>query len=293
MSGTLTTTKYAKDNWDSEAHAPNENAEYSSKVKLSLDGVEYGQPLETTNKTMLDLSKYFVTGLNSSVIEFSNFVTNPTTGMPIYSEGNKVYPNEPIDCPVDFIKENNAYTPSTALDVSTLYITGCSVEDFLSLDNYGWTVTGAVGDKAIIYIGNSYNDKLAEVEVEVVASPVKTKANLSPNIFFVTQAENNNYAYDGSGGRPTLTINTSETITLAISTNNSGPFDELGVGFWFSKTGVASAKLVSDQVDYYHISKNAVYFEITAVSSGECVFAITDAATREGIFEISLIVNLD
>ena len=132
-----------------------------------------------------------------------------------------------------------------------------------------------------------------EVEVEVVASPVKTKANLSPNVFFVTQAENNNYAYDGSGERPTLTINTSETITLAISTNNSGPFDELGVGFWFSKTGVASAKLVSDQVDYYHISKNAVYFEITAVSSGECVFAITNAATREGIFEISLIVNLD
>lgn len=286
-SGTLTTEKYANSNWDSEKHEPISKTKVSGKTKCSLDGVEYGEPLPTSDKTMVDLSKYFVESLNSNIV-ITNFVNDPMTGMSVYSEPNTVYPNQPIDCPVDYIIENGLYTPSTALDVSNLYITGASKEGFLSLDGYGWVVSGEIGEKATIYIGNCFNDKLGEIEVEIVESPIPNNPMINPSVRVV---EGEDYVFNDSGSLPTLEISNMNTIVMAIGTYNPGPFDSLPIGFWVEKTDIAEFELVENQKDYYSYGKNAIYFTVKPLKAGTTKFAITDAKTGEGFYEINLTVK--
>lgn len=287
ISGTLTTEKYASSNWDSEKHEPISKTKVSSKTKCSLDGVEYGEPLPTSNKTMIDLSKYFVESLNSNIV-ITNFVTDPTSGMAVYSEANTVFPNQPLDCPVDYIVENGLYSPATALDVSNLYITGASKEGFLSLDGYGWVVNGEVGDKATVYIGNCFNDKLGEVEVEIVKSPIANNPMINPSVRVV---EGEGYDYKDNGSLPTLEISDMNTIVMSIGTYNPGPFDSLPISFWTEKSGIAEFALVENQKDYYSYGSNAIYFTVTPLKAGTTKFAIADAKTGEGFYEISLTVK--
>ena len=288
-SGTLSVDRYTATKWDSETHAPIAGAQVTSRQKISLDGVEYGEPLKTSNRTMIDLSKYFVESLSEG-IKISNFVTDPYTGMAVYSEDNEVFANQPVDCPVDYIKENKLFLPETALDLSTLYITGSSVENFLKSDGYGWVINGKVGDTATLYIGNSFQEKLAEVEVTVVKSPIKNDPMINPNVFGVS---GDNYTYDPNGVRPSLTINGGSPVVMAISTYNKGPFDSYPIGFWTSSAGIVSAKLCENQSQYYEShSSSAIYFEITPLASGSVVFAVTNSSTGEGHFEIQITVNL-
>jgi hypothetical protein len=287
ISGSLTTEKYAKSNWDSEKHEPISKTKISSKTKCTLDGVEYGEPLPTSKKTMIDLSKYFVESLNSNIV-VTNFVTDPMSGMAVYSEPNTVFPNQPLDCPVDYIIENGLYAPSTALDVSNLYITGASKEGFLSLDGYGWVVSGEIGDKATIYIGNCFNDKLGEVEIEIVKSPIANNPMINPSIRVV---EGEGYDYSDNGSLPTLEISDMNTIVMSIGTYNPGPFDSLPISFWVEKSGIAEFTLVENQKDYYSYGSNAIYFTVKPLKAGTTKFAIADAKTGEGYYEISLTVK--
>ena len=288
-SGTLSVDRYTTANWDTENHKPADTNKTTSKQKVSLDGVEYGEPLKTSNKTMIDLSKYFVNTLCAGIV-ISNFVSDPLTGRTVYSENNEVFANQPVDCPVDYIMQNKLYSPETALDVSSLYITGASKDGFLKSDGYGWVIKGEIGEKATLYIGNSFNEKLAEVEVTIVQSPIKNNPMINPSIFGVS---GNNYEYNKDSGRPTLTITSTDTIVMAISTYNAGPFDSYPISFWTSESGIISAKLCEDQEQYYEAHQaNAIYFEITALKSGSTVFAITDSSTGEGHAEISITVTL-
>lgn len=292
ISGVLNTTKYSSDDWDKTNHIPLEDALFTSKSKVSLDGVEYGEPLETTNKTMIDLSSYFIETLNSSLITINNSATNPVTGMPVYSEANTVYPKQPIDCPVDLIKENKAFAPATALDVNSLYITGVSKEGFLTADEFGWNVTGNIDDTAKVYIGNAFNPVLAEIEVTIVKNPIKNKTVIGSNVFFVTDSETGNYTYNAGGVRPTLICKEKNTIILAVATHNEGPFDEITVGFHLTNT-IISCEVLADQEQYYEqYSYAAVYFSLTVESAGETVLAITDKTTGEGFFEITVKTEL-
>ena len=291
-SGVLNTTKYEEKNWDKTTHKPVADAAHTVKTKVSLDGVEYGEPLETKDSTIIPLDDYFTQSLNPSLIEITNSVNNPVTGMSIYSEPNTIYPRQPLDCPVDLIKENKAYSPATALDTASLYITGTSKEGFITCDQYGWTVTGAIGDKAMLYIGNSFNEKLCEIEVEIVQSPVKNNAIISPSLIFVTDSTSGNYTFNPNGERPTLVMNSKNTIVVAIATYNDGPFDDIPVAFSM-KNKIVTAQLVEDQTQYYEtVSYRAIYFTITALTAGETVFAIVDKNTGEGFFEVALKVNI-
>ena len=288
QSGVLTTNRYTTENWDKDNKRPIENAEISTISKISLDGVEYGEPLTTGTKPMTDLSKYFVTSLGSN-IQITNFVTDSGTGTTYFSDPNTLIIGEPVEAPVEYIKENNLYSPSTAIDVDKLYITKVSNENAISKDAYGWVVTGKPGDKVTISIGNSFNPSLAEVEVELVKSPIKNHPTFA---FSIKHVEGDIISYQANLSRPVLKMAKGSTAIFQVATHNKAPFDSYPLTYKTFTQGVVSAKTCDDQTTYVDAyGSNGVYCSISALEAGSTVFAFMDSRINEGIYEIEIIVE--
>lgn len=285
-SGTFTVSKYSKENWDLDAHSPLEDAEATSVTKISLDGVTYGVPSKTGNKPLYDVSKYLVSSLKDEVT-LSNFVYDSSTGTNIVSDPNTLFAREPVDAPTATIQEQKLYLPETALNIYDLYITSSSDETVVTTDEFGWVVVGEPGTTATLTIGNAKNNNLAEIEITVVKSPLLNKPMFAYNVFMVSEEG----TYENSGSRPSLTVDSMNPIIMAVTTHNAGPFDVLPVGFYIQDKNIISVKLCEDQEQYYDISTNAIYFEVTPLAKGETWFAVLDATVGEGVYEITIIIN--
>ena len=107
---------------------------------------------------------------------------------------------------------------------------------------------------------------------------------INPSIRLV---EGEGCKYNDNGSLPTLEISDMNTIVMSIGTYNPGPFDSLPISFWVEKSGIAEFTLVENQKDYYSYGSNAIYFTVKPLKAGTTKFAIADAKTGEGYYEIS------
>lgn len=288
-SGTLITNQYSDSNWDSEQNIALPNAQPYSTKRISINSITYGNQEETSTTTLIDVSNYFISSLKK--ISITNFTYDSRYNI-VTSQPNKLFPNESVDCPVESIKSNNLFLPSTALDVSNLVITGTSNENALIKTESGW-VTGEIGQTATISIGNSFNKELAQIDIEIVDSgivkiPLFTCPTITPvDNTHVTSTSDPEFFIDK------FIVDTSETLVFAVSTDNAGPFDTVErLKYEIVDNSIVEIN-VPEQSQYFEqyqskLGKNVVYIEITAKAIGTTKIIFRDNKdSGEAITEIS------
>lgn len=281
----LTINKYANNTFDFNKFDVIGDAQPTSVKIVKLEDVTFGT-LSTVSQPSISLIPYFVTEITGFPAVTTTTYSN--TGEMFTSEPWTIYEGCPVDLPLEQLKEDKTFTPETALDIDSLYITSNSNEKALYYDGWGY-VAGEVDEYTLVTVGNSSIPNMFEIGLKVVEDPTKAPATGGNTPLFMGATilahdwENDKVSQDMMG-ETTIDIKVVDGINekyFGIYTANEGPFDLTGYSM-IGIDGLHKYELISEGAEYEALvaafdgMTNLVFFKITATQDGQELAGIMD-----------------
>lgn len=298
LSGTFNEKQYDKNSWDSTNHTPVSGATHIVYKKTSLDSVIYGTPEQSTSP-MFDITPYFMTSITNPVdnpITLQNYVYDATWSI-VYSEPNQLITEAAIEIPTDYIKENNLYKPTTAIDLDSLIITNTTNEEAIVADGYGGWVAGKVDSSTTLTIGNSFIENLFTVDITIVKSPVLNAPNLTETAFIPLDNEVT-VSFDSLNYRDEVILSNSNSRFIGLTTSNEGPFEDFSkITFTIANPEIISIKVATNQLELFDVFKSEfgnrmLYIEVTPLCSITSQTTVSIEVNNEAVAFANFIINI-
>lgn len=282
----LTINKYANNTFDFDKFEVIGDAQPTNVKIVKLEDVTFGT-LSTVSQPTISLIPYFVTEITGFPAVTTTTYSN--TGEMFTSEPWTIYEGCPVDLPLEQLKEDKTFTPETALDIDSLYITSNSNEKALYYDGWGY-VAGEVDEYTLVTVGNSSIPNMFEIGLKVVEDPTKAPATGGNTPLFMGATilahdwENDKVSQDAMG-ETTIDIKVVDGINekyFGIYTANEGPFDLTGYSM-MGLDGLHKYELISEGDEYealvaaFEGMTNLVFFKVTATQDGQEFAGIMDA----------------
>lgn len=211
---TISTNWAFDDYWDFTAHDLAGNAGsngYTKTIRVRQGDIQYGTYADNED-FFYDFSGAFITEVTRASVfaEDISGMGGGTTG-----EANKVHVGDYLVVIVD------EYLPATAVDYSSITITGSSNPEVISVTEDGFNYYAVGAGTSTLTLGNAFDANLGTVEVEVSEESSSGNEN-APQIYGFNDDPNFEFIDDGGelSGRFTVPSGEQTTYFTAMVLNN-------------------------------------------------------------------------